>query len=348
MVVPFPIPNTRNGTTYLQLLSHSVYGWQDIFHMEFDNDFVSLFQSSEIVRHVVLGIAACHLRHLDPGNHRHRRAEYFYQALAISSYRQRTESSLGKATLPEVIELLLSGMLLHVLAFPLPYAPEETKHTITEDRPFSQQPTNETLKWLILQAGLRLVMRAAPDHMDAAMDVLRPIFRSAHGIRPMAKAGDFSDVPQDWIKFFELKPDATSAVHENPPPQITAEAARLNTSYQEAIMAPLVQAARLKNLQPTDSNIFHHFTFLAKMHPRFRGLLQRGDIGAIWLYGFWAGLMCRFRDLWWAQQRSQRDHAAILDWLRGLKEAERGNMPRDLWNRMIVELEEAPFMRVKE
>src|SRR6478609_302258 len=94
------------------------------------------------------------------------------------------------------------------------------------------------------------------------------------------------------------------------------------------------------------------FRFLSQdaseIPPRFRLLLQRRDRRAMWLYGFWSGLMCRFENLWWAKDRSRRDHRAIISWFRKSRVTITVGEEAFLWDRMITELEEAPDLLQKQ
>jgi hypothetical protein len=342
-IVPFETTGARNGTPFFHLLQHSRNHWDKIYHINFTSDFSSLCQSSQLVRHAVVGIAACHLRHFTPNNLHHRTAEYFYQSLALYDYRQRTRESLHEVQPSEISELLLSGALLHVLAFPLPSLEQNGSDT----SPFLHSGSGDTIGWLILQAGLRLVLRSAGEYLHNAMDVLGPIFLGTRVTNHMMRTEGLESVPKLWIPFFDLAPRGSYAPQSQHVHEVGVAAARPiigsvpDTSW-EAVVAPLIQASRLRYLQPIPSNIFHHFAFLAKMHPRFRLLLRRRDRRAMWLYGFWSGLMCRFENLWWAKDRSRRNHRAIISWFRKSRVTIPVGEEAFLWDRMISELEEAP------
>ncbi|CAH0047427.1 unnamed protein product [Clonostachys solani] len=94
---PFPLLNAKNGTPMLELMQYCESRWGDILHVEFTDVFKFMFQSSHLIRNVVLGITACNLRHLAGDNLRHQIAEHFYQSLAVQEWNAPEYSLLSIA-----------------------------------------------------------------------------------------------------------------------------------------------------------------------------------------------------------------------------------------------------------
>lgn len=118
-----------------------------------------------------------------------------------------------------------------------------------------------------------------------------------------------------------------------------------NTPHGEMLLAPMMMAAFLRQIEPVPKNAFHHFVFLAKVHPQFHELLHRRDEKSIWLYGYWSGLMCRFERLWWSRERSKKNYEAIRLWLHELNPAGRPGLEGAMWAFMMDELNLAPTFR---
>jgi hypothetical protein len=81
--------------------------------------------------------------------------------------------------------------------------------------------------------------------------------------------------------------------------------------------------------------------FLSKVHARLRGQLYEGDEKALWLFGYWLGIMCRYEGTWWCAGRMRRDYERVLGWLRELKLGERDGVEGESWREMMGELEMA-------
>jgi hypothetical protein len=73
----------------------------------------------------------------------------------------------------------------------------------------------------------------------------------------------------------------------------------------------------------------------------FRELIYHRDERALWLFGYWLGIMCRFKGMWWCERRVQRDYRAICLWLCKLRVTQRPGREGQLWGIMMDELQSA-------
>lgn len=330
----------------LELMQYCDSRWGDILHVEFTDVFKFMFQSSHLIRNVVIGITACHLRHLSEDNLRHQIAEHFYQSLAVQEYLSRLTVPVSKMSGAEFNELVLGGMLLNILCFPLP--PSSPYNT--DRSPQGDCWTNiltEALGWLALQSGLRPLLKSGGHRLQGAMELLGPIFLGVNESRHMAMSQGLQGVPEIWINFFDLGTAAVSPSTCAPGNDI--KGSKVVVSYlpmSEVLGAPMMLVAFLRQVEPLPTNSFHHFAFLAKAHPHFRELLHHQNEKATWLYGYWCGLMCRFKGLWWSRDRSRRDYEAVSRWFQELDPAARPGLEGELWKNMIHELEIAPQWRL--
>ncbi|VUC30118.1 unnamed protein product [Clonostachys rosea] len=305
MPSPFPLLNAKNGTCMLELMQYCESRWGDILHVEFTDVFKYMFQSSTLVRNVVLGITACHLRHLAGHNLRHQIAEHFYESLAV-------QDALGDAGRS---------------------SPDDCWVNIS----------TEALGWLALQSGLRPLLKSGGHRLQGSMELLGPIFLGVNESRHVAMSQGLRGVPETWINFFDLGTAAVSPSTCSPGQSSDdSRAVVSNLPLSEVLGAPMMLVAFLRQVEPLPTNSFHHFAFLAKAHPHFRELLYQQDEKATWLYGYWCGLMCRFKGLWWSRDRSRRDYEAVRQWFQELDPAARPGLEGELWKNMIYELEIAP------
>jgi len=63
---------------------------------------------------------------------------------------------------------------------------------------------------------------------------------------------------------------------------------------------------------------------------------------ALWLFGYWLGLMCRFEGMWWSDKRAKRDFMAIGLWLKLRRLTERPGAEGEMWRRLMDEYYSAP------
>lgn len=355
IVVPFFSPSAKNGTSSIDLMQHFQRHWAEIFHMPHSYEIISLSKSHSLVRNTILAITACHLRHVSPGILQHRIAEHFQHSIALQDYQRALDTPREKLGQSGVDALLLSAALLNMLAFALPES--ETGGGGGEPDPSTSwvfSPRENRLGWLALQAGLRPLLLSMAAYLDKTLSFLGPIFlggeKESWAFVRMGRG--LKGVPERWIKVFELdgagcgcdSETAGSADAIDAPDDRNRAAVRANPG--DVFRSLVTILAQLRDLEPVHLNVFKNLQFLGKVQPEFRALLYDRDERALWLFGYWLGLMCRFEGMWWCDKRVRRDYKAIRMWLEQLHLTERPGIEGDMWREMMKEFELAPvFVR---
>ncbi|KAH8651285.1 hypothetical protein BX600DRAFT_100992 [Xylariales sp. PMI_506] len=352
---PFSTPSSKNGTPSTHILQHCFRCWDEIFHFACSYQVVSIFHSNPVTRNVILAIAACHLRHMAPTVLEHRIAEHFQQSVALQGYRKILATPLRDLGQYGVNMLLLSGTLLSVLGFPLP--PESrtacgSESDVTSSWVFSSH--HHRMGWLVFQAGIRPLLKSTQLYYEEAISFLGPILLGSNQTRWSATRIGVPGMTPAWAAFFglEIKEGVDRSYWPkrhiiSDPGSSTMQKLNIGSSHKSTdgeIYRELAKvAAYLRAIEPIPLNAFRHLTFLAKATQKFQVLLHDRDEKALWLYGYWFGLICRMEGLWWCQQRARREYEAIRIWLRQLRLTERPGYEGELWQDMMIELDAAPF-----
>lgn len=315
------------------LLQHLQRNTTTILHLPGSKQLLTLSRSYPLIQTTLLALTACHLRHLVPQNKEHSVAELFYLSISLEEYRKllglpRDQlGSEGKAS------LLLSAVLLNVLAFALPNIESE----LHPESSWVFSPRHDRLGWLALQAGLRALVKSLPG-MEEWRIMLYMIFCGTDEME-LEFLTVPPQLPQRWIWFFELE-------KADEYPENTEGGCVLSTS--NVFRVPLTILGATKDLAPNDNNLFKQFFFLGKMTSGFRSLLYERDDRALWIFGYWVGLMCRYvPTIWWCTTRMKRDYDAILLWLIQRNLTQRPNPEGALWREMMQELILAPIFSAR-
>jgi hypothetical protein len=339
-VSPFDLPSAADGTPSLHLLQHLHGNWSEILQIPGKEEVSSLMQTYPVVRNSVLALVACHLRHVSPDNaDQHSVAEYFQLDLALKDYLQMLERPRSELSPLDSYVLIISAVLLNILAFVLPKGESRGKdnHQSNDFDPlnswvFSDRP--ERLGWLIMQAGLRNLVRSFPTKRET-MDYLYPIFCGPGCMEyPGMQSGGIiaTPIPEKWSEFFGV-----DFVGFEKGPQDVCDLDESNL-----LGVPIKTLAQNRTLKPVSYNLFRNLYFLSKMQPAFRDLLFMRDEKALWVFGYWLGLMCRFEQVWWCHSRTRRDYEAIRLYLNQNNVTERPGTEGKEWKVMMQELDAAP------
>lgn len=327
-VTVIPFSSAKNGTSSLHLLQHFHRHWAEIFQVSRGDEIISLSKSNSLVRNTILAITACHLRHVSPGILQHRIAEHFQQSLALQDYKRALETPTEKLGQSGVAALVLSALLLNMLAFALPES--EASNELDPSASWVFSPRKDRLGWLALQAGLRPLLRSMEAYIEETLSFLGSIFlggdekRRWASVRVAQGLYSLEDVPETWRKIFELDSSGSG---------LGCESAGGN------FRAPVAILAQLRHVEPVRSNVFKNIQFLGKVHLEFRALLYDRDERALWLFGYWLGLLCRFGGVWWCEKRVKRDYKAIHMWLEQLGLTKRPGVEGEMWKDMMREFE---------
>ncbi|KAK9365017.1 hypothetical protein V1509DRAFT_676962 [Lipomyces kononenkoae] len=348
-VVPFSAPSAQNGTSSIHLMQHFERHWAEIFGFARSDEVFALSKSHSLVRNTILAVAACHLRHVSPGVLQHRIAEHFQQCLALRDCQKFLATPPTELGQSGVNALMFSAMLLNMLAFTLPES--ETSSTGEPDLGTSWVfSTHEhRLGWLALQEGLRHVLRSTAAYLGQAMIFLGQVFLGPDNDPWVYSAFPHSlnGLPEKWIKFFKLE-NAAYGCECGPAGSVEVVGASSGHSWTiardkrgEILRPALVALLHSLNAGPVGFNIFKYFPFLSKVHSEFRTLLYDRDEKALWLFGYWLGLMSRFEGLWWCDKRVNRDYKAIRLWLEQAHVTLRPGVEGEMWREMMEEFDKA-------
>lgn len=309
-----PGPISR-GTPRIVLLHH----FQNLFpelqlHLlgrASPNSILSLGLARSFLLDAVLSVAASHLRHchtIPESRHESRVAEHFHQALAIKGFRRAlAQSTLDQQTADA---LVLTCMLLNILAFSFN---DENENSPTDSWILCPGDPHR-LGWFSLQLGLKPLL-AATEKFRGCNTMLAWMYQPPnHSISQPDPL-----LPAHWEPFFNKS---------DPDDSILLEPARM--------------LACVRNAEPRPESFILYVQFIGTldMNYRFRDMLEARDERAIWLLGYWLGLMCRF-GWWWMRTRVNSEWRAVCLWLdqRGVRERP-GEEGRD-WKELMSELERA-------
>lgn len=271
--------------------------------------------------------------------------------------------------------LLLTAILFNLLTFALPAdedpapgaaataaRPEQSEPDPSRSWVFSTRPTR--LDWLAVQLGLReLVIASLPyqDEIPWRVDQTKECMDRSNYGGPLAETEGSKDaysppdgpeldarVPDAWVELFGIprKPRKGSCNKRPLVDPLDRRKAKQQLSLlddEEArdrlFREPLSLLAETRELAPTMANIFNYLQFLGKLAPEFKTLLYDRDARAMWVFGYWLGLVCRFDYIWWVTRRARRDFYAIVIWLRSSGVTERPGREGILWAEMVTDLE---------
>jgi hypothetical protein len=281
----------------------------------------------------MLALSASHLRHLSPSCIPFRVAEHFQQSLAITQYTHALRQTRSALAADEICAIIIAGIFLNMLAFTLPQTALDP--ALPPSTSWVFHPADEKLGWLTLQAGLRPLvksMSASPQDLHAC---LAPLFlgSSYESSAILRLDACLASAPLLWKQTFDLLDPAPCD------PECELGPAH---SVAEIVKLPLAILAYLRNEQPVRANVPKSLLFVSKIHPPFRKLLVERNEKALWIFGYWLGLMCRFDTAWWCRVRVRRDYEAVGLWLAGLGLEKRPGVEGLRWRKMMEEYWLAP------
>lgn len=284
---------------------------------------VSLGMTRPYLLNVTLAVAACHLRHMYQANGSPddatsdtvaacRVAEHYQQSLAIGGFNRALAEPFDQEGSDSV---LISSMMFNLLSFALDDDDDPALSWV-----FSKAPNR--LAWFSINMGLAPLLMNTKQFHDQS--ILRNIFdvsddeeMTYHGdnIKPLFK------VPSHWLRLCGL--DHTS----DDPDHVFYEPVRVLT---ELFPIPV-----------SHESFFLYMAFFGKLGAEFRSLLENDNEQAMWLLGYWLGLLCRFEHIWWLSARARRDYRAICIWLDKRKVRRRPGEEGLMWRQLMVDLEGA-------
>ncbi|RCI12028.1 hypothetical protein L249_1243 [Ophiocordyceps polyrhachis-furcata BCC 54312] len=251
---------------------------------------LALGNSQPFLLDTLLAVAASHLRHHSVVKQPSRLAEQSQGSLALNGFRAALQRPRDDPKTAEAI--VLTALFLNVLFFSAVEDDDPAKSWI-----FSRQP--DRLAWLSLQLGFKpLVMSTNAFRRD---DVFTDVFCLPQVFYYIRLCSRYTGLcsrttavfPLHWQHLFGSDGHKGRVFHD-----------------------PARVALHLSHIEPTCDNFFLYCKFFVVMdiELRFRDLLEREDERAVWLFGYWLGLLNRFQ-FWWTGLRVRMEWTAIRLWL---------------------------------
>ncbi len=305
---------TSCGTPRLVLLHHFQNHFPELqLHLlgrASPNSILGLGLARPFLLDAVLSVAASHLRHCYTtleSHHQNRVAEHFHQAVAVRGFRGAlAQSELDQQTADA---LVLTCMLLNLLAFS--FSDEDGNNP--EDSWIFRPGDPHQLGWFSLQLGLKPLL-AATEKFRGCNTMLSWMYEPSYNCKthqpdPL--------LPAHWESFFNK-----------------------SNSDDGILLEPARMLARARDAEPCAKSFTLYVQFIGTldMNYRFHNMLEARDERAIWLLGYWLGLMHRL-GWWWMRTRVNREWRAVCLWLdqRGVRE--RPGEEGRAWRVFMSELE---------
>jgi hypothetical protein len=299
----------EHGTSMANLLHHFSNNSMTIIGQLFSPQFWDLACGHRFLSSTVLAASACHLRHFSVNIASHHIAELGQLSAAITAMKSALALPLNKECADA---LFCMAVMLNGINFAYVMSNSMLTSWVFSDSP-------DRLDWLDLQLQFKNLEEAISPFRGS--NLLRPITNTANGQRLS------HEVPRN----------AQDANLERVPITWRWLAGSKDTQNYHLYWEPLQVLAELRNTQPNYDNSIMYFGFIKTLENGFRNLLFSRDIRALWILGYWLGLLGRL-NIWWCSRRVERDRAAILCFLR---EKELGRRPGDegrMWQVLIADL----------
>lgn len=305
------------GTPRMVLMHHFQYLFADLAMLENAGvgPILSLGLCRPFLLDSILAVSASHLRSQSTSKSSHRVAEHFQQALAIKHFQGALEAPLDQETADA---LLLTAMFLNLLSFSVVEDDDMEKSWV-----FSSHP--DRLSWLSLSLGIKPLIYATESfRQDTILGwMFEPSEDEAKTFHGDWEYLNLHQVPSHWLELVGLHRD---------------------TKPGQRLFEPIRILNETDRLEPKPEYFFLYVHVIGCLDFEFRDELERRDETALWLMGYWLGLICRY-DYWWLRRRVWRDYRAVCLWLDRCGLRERPGSEGEMWTKLLRDLEAAPYWR---
>lgn len=155
--------------------------------------------------------------------------------------------------------------------------------------------SSHDLQWLRMQGGIKLMVLAAQP------------WRKGSVFESLLSEGD-----DDLSTFTDTRPGIAGI----PAPFVSlCDLSVLSTVENNPYHAQVRMLCPLLSMECTRETLMEHLNFIAEMRPEFLELLQQRDARALLILGYWYGLVCRYRQIWWLTRRASVECMAICSFL---------------------------------
>jgi len=308
----------EHGTSVNHLLHHFGNNSAFIMGVTMDAEFWDLACRYKFLVSTTLAVSASHLRHhtVDPAPHRI--AELAQESAAIGALRPALDQPLHKE---RATALLTAAVMLNAVSFALVESLAVSTSWVFNG---TDQPL-DGLGWLDLQLQFKKLEDATARFRDTPF-LQQP---APPGNATLNHGGDN-----------EADPNIVPAAWKMLIGEVGSRTWRL---YREPINA----LASLRLVGPDCLGSLAYIGFPRSLNDGFRGLLEDRDPAAMWIVGYWLGLLGRVR-MWWSERRTQRDKAAILCFLCREGLDNRPGLEGQMWRDLIADLETSSLWPLPE
>lgn len=310
----------HNGTPRLFLLHHLKHQFNSPALLETAgaklDHVLSLGVSRPYLFDALLALSASHLRHCRQSSIPAcsalvscRVAEHYQLDLAIRKFKVALEGPMDQMHSDAMI---LTSMLLNILSFA-----KFDEYDITESWVFSDRA--DKLDWFLVGLGLKPLLLSTTSFREDS--ILCWIFENSNDSEKTyhpEKSLPLDQVPTSWLELCGLS-------NSSDPDHIFHE--------------PIRVLANLRYVEPSAETILFYTGFFGTLDMRFYRMLQKKYEPAIWIMGYWLGLLCRFDDIWWLRRGARRDYTALCAWLNRQGVRQRSGVEGEMWQELMTDLE---------
>jgi hypothetical protein len=296
----------EHGTSVHNLLHHFSNNSATIMGQPLSPQFWDLACRYNFLVSTMLAVSACHLRHytLDPAPHHI--AELGQESAAITALKSALALPLHK---DRADALLFTAVMLNAVTFAF-----VENHSLSTSWVFSNG--SDRLGWLDLQLQFKKLEEATSQ------------FRESSLLQPILDATDHQDPQLDHAEDLSL---------EGVPTAWRMLIGDKDTQNYRLYRRPVQILAELRLLEPDCNSSFAYFGLVGKLEEGFRNLLFDKDPRALWIFGYWLGLLGRL-NIWWCKRRVERDWAAVLCFLQEKELDQRPDDKGRMWQALITDL----------
>ena len=104
--------------------------------------------------------------------------------------------------------------------------------------------------------------------------------------------------------------------------------------------APLRVISELRHIEANERTLVQYFQFVGQLDNDYRQKLYERDEKALWIFGMWMGLLCRFDNVWWTRRRTRCDFRAIRLWLHLVGVAQRPGREGQIWQKLLQDMDD--------
>ena len=296
----------KHGTSVEKLVHHFSNNSARIMGQPMGPHFWDLALRHNFLVSIMLAVSACHLRYHTPNPAPHHIAELAQESSAIAALKSALVLPLHK----DLADALVStAVMLNAVSFA-----SVVSNSISTSWVFSN--SSDTLGWLDLQLQYKNLEKATSQFRESSFLPPSPDAIDVQADDP-ARAEDMGQgkLPVAWKMMLGDK----------------------DTQTFRSYLQPMRTLAYLRYLEPNCYNSFTYFGFLSKLDSGFRGLLFERDPRALWILGYWLGLLDRLK-IWWCSRRIERDWTAVLHLLRERELDQRHGNEGQMWQALIADL----------